>query len=147
MAAWVPVKVKPRQRRIELYFSQPRSTPSDGDVWESMRCELWPEGASDHKAEVEVFCWQLVEPHEEFFVNVAEGTVLGMVEQSPREDLPGFAKEQLAYIEGLFVKTTFRGSRVARHLIAVAQDWSYDQKGVKKTAGRTSGGDVSANGS
>ena len=72
---------------MNFIFRSRAVEPSDADVWESMRCELWPEGASDHAAEIEQFlAGGLSEPHEVFSVEAAEGIVLGMVELLLRED-------------------------------------------------------------
>jgi aminoglycoside 6'-N-acetyltransferase I len=101
--------------------------PEDAPCWEAMRCELWPDGAEDHKPEIaSFFAGMLVEP---VAVLVAErpGTGLaGFAELSIRLGLAGLEGQRVAYVEGLYVRPEFR-NQGARRFLRASRDWARHQ--------------------
>ena len=92
-----------------------------------MRYALWPGEDEEHGQVVSrYFAGERVDPQS---VLLAErnGMVLGFVELSIRKDLPGLAKQQVGYIEGLYVAEQARHQGVARALLAASRQWARDQ--------------------
>ena len=70
------------QPRIEI---RP-ATPSDAAAWLKMRCDLWPDGAEEHAAEIaDFFAGALIEPLAVFVALSSDGHYVGLLELSIRE--------------------------------------------------------------
>jgi len=97
---------------------------ADSSQWEAMRRDLWPEGASEHAAEIASFFeGRLLEPQAVLVAEVESGLV-GFEELSIRHDIAGLKGKRVAYVEGLFVVPALRHRRVARQLLHAAQEWA-----------------------
>jgi len=101
-----------------------------------LRHELWPE----HKME------ELLEgAHQHFlededypaFLAVDEyGEAFGFLELSIHTEAPGCKTNQIAYIEGLYVKEGYRHQGAGRQLVNAAEEWARS-KGITEMASDT----------
>jgi len=105
------------------------ATPADATAWESMRRELWPDGAQDHEPEIAAFfgghvfqdlCALLMAESQ-------SGDILGFAELSVRNDLPELEGKRTGYVEGLFVSPEHRHNGIARKLLRASRDWARQQ--------------------
>lgn len=88
-----------------------------------MRGQLWPDGAENHAAEIDLFfSGQGKEP---LAVLVAEeqGTLLGFAELSIRPYAEKCATQQVAYLEGWYVAPGMRGRGIGRALLEAGEAW------------------------
>ena len=70
--------------------------PSDAAVWEKLRCELWPDGAAEHAAEIaSFFAGTLDEPEAVLVADDADGSVFAFAELAIRRDLDGHRAEPI----------------------------------------------------
>jgi aminoglycoside 6'-N-acetyltransferase I len=96
--------------------------PADLAAWLAMREALWPAG--DHAEEIAAFfAGTLVEP-QEVLIAFLDDEPVGVAELSIRTDIAGAIGRRVGYIEGLYVKPTFRGGALARRLVRAARDWA-----------------------
>ncbi len=103
--------------------------PSDAKEWESLRCALWPDGASDHHLEIaSFFAGRLVEPLAVYVAVARNGKWLGFAELSIRADLTETAGRRTGYIEGLYVIPEARFRGVARALAQASRAWAREQR-------------------
>ncbi|HYA25361.1 MAG TPA: GNAT family N-acetyltransferase [Terriglobales bacterium] len=105
------------------------ATPADAAAWESMRRELWPDGAEDHGPEIAAFFGGQVF-NDLCAVLVAEsrsGDILGFAELLVRNDLPELEGKKTGYVEGLFVSPELRHQGIARKLLRASRDWARQQ--------------------
>jgi len=103
--------------------------PADASVWESLRRDLWPDGAEDHAAEIAMFFAGTLE--EPIAVQVAEssaGAIVGFVELSIRTDVAALEGTRVGYVEGLYLTPEVRGLGIARKLLQVSRSWARQQK-------------------
>lgn len=100
--------------------------PSDDAAWESMRCDLWPDGAHEHAGEIASFLAGKLQEPSAVFLAEDEGSPVGVIELSIRDHVPGFAGKRTGYVEGLYVVPQRRGSGIARELLRVAKQWASD---------------------
>lgn len=104
-------------------------TPEDALVWETLRTELWPDGAEDHEKEIAMyFAGTLVEPDAVMFAESDAGEVVGYAELSIRTDVTGVECQRTGYVEGLYVRPSFRQQGVARELMRASRNWAQQQK-------------------
>jgi aminoglycoside 6'-N-acetyltransferase I len=98
---------------------------ADAAAWEAMRCELWPDGAHEHGAEIAAFfAGQLEEPDAVFVAEDDTASLVAVEELAIRSDVPGAIGKRTAYVEGLYVVPEWRGRGVARQLLQVAKSWA-----------------------
>jgi hypothetical protein len=77
--------------------------PTESGEWETMRRDLWPDGADDHAAEIaSFFAGTLPEP-QAVLVAHDNRSLAGFVELSIRLDVPGFWGTPVGYVEGLYI--------------------------------------------
>jgi aminoglycoside 6'-N-acetyltransferase I len=99
--------------------------PSDAAKWQSLRCKLWPDGAEDHGLEIaSFFAGRLSEPLAVFFATDEANDVVGFVELSIRNDVPGLERKRTGFVEGLYVEPQMRFCGVARALLLASRDWA-----------------------
>ena len=101
---------------------------ADSPEWQSMRCDLWPEGAHEHAQEIQAFFDGRLEEPIAVFVAEAASKIVGVAELAIRSELPGIASERIGYVEGLYVKPQYRGMGVARTLLMASRAWAQDQR-------------------
>jgi aminoglycoside 6'-N-acetyltransferase I len=100
-------------------------SPSDAATWQSLRCNLWPEGAQDHGFEIaSFFAGQLDEPLAVLLAIHGSNDVIGFVELSIRGDVPGLEGRRTGFIEGLYVLPEMRFQGAARALLLSAREWA-----------------------
>jgi len=100
----------------------------DAATWESLRRDLWPEGAESHASEIESFFAGTLE--EPAAVLVAEGltrAIVGFAELSIRTDIPGLEGKRVGYVEGLYVIPAVRQQGIARKLLHASRGWARKQ--------------------
>ncbi|HXM95973.1 MAG TPA: GNAT family N-acetyltransferase [Candidatus Dormibacteraeota bacterium] len=103
--------------------------PEDASLWESMRRELWPEGAADHALEIRsFFAGTLREPEAVIVAETSDGDFVAFVELSIRLDLPRLAGHRVGYVEGLYVRPEIRRQGIARRLLQASRSWARQQK-------------------
>jgi aminoglycoside 6'-N-acetyltransferase I len=104
-------------------------TPGDASLWEALRCDLWPDGASDHVSEIAMFfAGTLDEPVAVMMAECLSGTIVGFVELSIRADVAGLEGKRIGYVEGLYVKPEFRQRGIAKKLLQTSRQWARHQQ-------------------
>lgn len=102
---------------------------SDAPVWTALRGELWPDGVSEHGAEIAAFFrGTLPEPSAVLLSETIEGKIVGFAELSFRGDVPGLEGKRVGYVEGLYVIPEFRNKGVATKLLRASRSWATRQK-------------------
>jgi aminoglycoside 6'-N-acetyltransferase I len=102
--------------------------PDDADLWERLRCELWPNGREDHRKEIAAFfAGTVVEPDAVIIVEDGEGNAIAFAELSVRTALPTLVGTRVGYVEGLYVVPEARGLGVTRALLRASRDWARQQ--------------------
>lgn len=105
--------------------------PSDAATWQSLRCNLWPDGAQDHGFEIaRFFAGQLSEPLAVLLAIQGGNEVIGFVELSTRSDVPSLEGKRTGFIEGLYVVPEMRFTGAARALLRSAREWASSMKCV-----------------
>jgi aminoglycoside 6'-N-acetyltransferase I len=100
----------------------------DALAWESLRRDLWPDGAEGHAAEIaSFFAGTLEEPDAVLVAESPAGAIVGVAELSLRLDLRGFEGQRVGYVEGLYVCPELRQRGVARRLLQASRDWARQQ--------------------
>ena len=84
--------------------------PSDAASWESMRRDLWPDGAHEHATEISAFFAGAIDEPSAVFVAEECGWLVGVAELSVRE--------------GLYIIPEHRGRGIARQLLRAAKLWA-----------------------
>ncbi len=103
--------------------------PADAEVWERLRCDLWPDGRGDHAPEIaSFFAGTLNEPVAVLMAEDSDGKIVAFAELSIRTDLPSLAGARIGYVEGLYVVPGVRGRGVARVLLVASRDWARQEK-------------------
>lgn len=98
--------------------------PSDASLWEKLRCDLWPDGAADHSAEISAFfAGTLPEPQAVLLAEKGPA-VIAFAELSIREDIAGLEGKRVGYVEGLYVVPSSRNRGVARRLLQASKLWA-----------------------
>ena len=102
---------------------------ADARVWESLRRDLWPDGAEDHGPEIaKLFSGQHFDDLTAALVAEDHtGVALGYAELAVREDVEGLAGVSTGYVEGLFVVPEFRHRGIALALLRFSRDWARKQ--------------------
>lgn len=96
---------------------------ADAETWDTLRSALWP---GDHRDEVAAFFrGALEEPLAVLFAEDETGAVLGFVELSIRNAVPGAGSDRVGYVEGLYVVPARRGTGVTAALLAASKDWAH----------------------
>jgi len=102
--------------------------PADSEVWERLRCELWPDGREDHAREIAAFfAGTLQEPEAVLVAENSESQVIAFAELLIRTDLPMLKGQPVGYVEGMYVVPEARGLGVARALLQASRDWARAQ--------------------
>jgi aminoglycoside 6'-N-acetyltransferase I len=99
----------------------------DADAWTRMRTALWPDGADDHRREIDAYF--AGSRHDPAMVLVAEldGELAGFAELSLRSHAEGCSTSPVAYLEGWYVSAETRKRGVGRALIEAAEAWGRSQ--------------------
>lgn len=109
-------------------FVLQKCTSSHDPGWLELRLALWPESsAPEHVAEMEE---QLSAPsrHLHLLATDATGTPIGFAEASLRHDyVSGTSSSPVAFLEGIYVRPSWRRHGVARALVAEVMDWGRSQ--------------------
>jgi aminoglycoside 6'-N-acetyltransferase I len=104
-------------------------TSSDTEVWLRMRCELWPDDPSNHRAAIAAFfAGDRREPAEALIAFDGAGEAVGFVELSIRNIVDGCSTANVGYLEGWYVVPSTRRRGVGRALIAAAEQWARQQE-------------------
>ena len=98
--------------------------PDDSAAWLRLRTAHWPDGTADHPAEIAAFFAHTITEPLEVFVAETQGQCIALLELSIRTDLPGFLKDKVGYVEGLYIVPEFRGQSLVRRLLRSAQSWA-----------------------
>jgi aminoglycoside 6'-N-acetyltransferase I len=96
--------------------------------WEKMRQDLWPEGSSEHGAEIGAFFQgSTIDPIAVLSAHDRSGLMIGFAELSLRSDIKGLEGRRAGYVEGLYVAPDFRNQGVARRLLQACRRWAKQQ--------------------
>jgi len=102
--------------------------PKDTEMWERMRCDMWPDGREDHGPEIAAFfAGMRAEPEAVLVAEGADGHLVGVAELSIRTDLPSRLGQLVGYIEGLFIVPEARRQGIARSLLLASRGWARQQ--------------------
>ena len=102
--------------------------PNDTEMWERMRCDMWPDGREDHGSEIaDFFAGMRVEPEAVLVAEGADGHLVAIAELSIRTNLPSRLGQRVGYVEGLFVVPEARGQGIARALLQASREWARQQ--------------------
>jgi aminoglycoside 6'-N-acetyltransferase I len=100
-------------------------TPFDASRWLSLRCNLWPDGAQDHRSEIaSFFAGRLVEPLAVLLAIEGANNVVGFAELSMRHNVPSLEGKRTGFVEGLYVVPERRFSGTAHALLLAAREWA-----------------------
>jgi aminoglycoside 6'-N-acetyltransferase I len=103
--------------------------PPDAAAWETLRCELWPDGAEDHREEIAAFfAGTVAEPNAVLVAEDPSGSLIGVAELSIRDDVPGLAGKRTGYVEGLYIRPEWGGRGIARELLVASKEWARKSK-------------------
>jgi aminoglycoside 6'-N-acetyltransferase I len=103
--------------------------PPDAATWQSLRCNLWPDGAQDHGFEIaRFFAGQLSEPLAVLLAIQGGNDLIGFVEPSTRSDVPSLKGKRTGFIEGLYVVPEMRFTGAARALLRAVREWANSMK-------------------
>ncbi|EIS8370433.1 GNAT family N-acetyltransferase [Salmonella enterica] len=97
----------------------------DDPGWLQLRAELWPDcDAAEHLEEMAAFLGQ-PERFAQFIVRGSDRTALGLAEASIRQDyVNGTSGSPVAFLEGLYVVPSARGTGIARRLVLAVEEWA-----------------------
>src|SRR5262245_55617778 len=100
-------------------------TKMDLDAWLELRHALWPESSlEEHRADIERFlAGSAREPQAVLLAEDVQGEVIGFAELSIRAYAEGCSSDQVAFLEGWYVKAEVRRRGVGKALIAAAEHW------------------------
>ena len=102
--------------------------PTDTEMWERMRCDMWPDGREDHGPEIAgFFSGTRAEPEAVLVAEGAGGHLVAVAELSIRTDLPSRLGQPVGYVEGLFVVPEARGQGIVRSLLRASREWARQQ--------------------
>ncbi|OGY78742.1 MAG: hypothetical protein A3B74_03040 [Candidatus Kerfeldbacteria bacterium RIFCSPHIGHO2_02_FULL_42_14] len=109
---------------------------NDRNEWLRMRYALWPSHSKKvHHDEVV----EIIKHPQENIVFVAETSdhkLVGFLEVSLREYAPGCHHQPVGYLEGWYVRSSFRNQGIGKKLVQEAEKWTR-QKGCKEIASDT----------
>ena len=101
---------------------------ADAGEWFRMRCSLWPEDESDHRADIDrYFAGPRREPLEVLLAVDERGAPIGFAELSIRNIVDSCITDRVGYLEGWYVEPHVRRRGVGRALIAAAERWAMAQ--------------------
>ena len=103
--------------------------PADAPAWESMRRELWPDGAEDHGPEIAMFFagHHFKDLTAVLMAQNGGGVIVGFAELSIRDDVPALHGIRTGYVEGLYVLPEARCRGVARKLLQASRSWAHER--------------------
>lgn len=102
--------------------------PGDAADWERMRQELWPAAEGEHAGEIGRFFDGDRRVAAEVLMAFAEsGRAVGFAELSIRPYAEGCYSGRVAYLEGWFVESSWRGRGVGAALVRAAEEWGRGQ--------------------
>jgi aminoglycoside 6'-N-acetyltransferase I len=102
--------------------------PKDTEMWERMRCDMWPDGREDHGPEIAAFFAGMgAEPEAVLVAEGADGHLVAVAELSIRTDLPSRLGQPVGYVEGLFIVPEARRQGIARSLLLASRGWARQQ--------------------
>jgi len=113
----------------------------DAACWLSLRHALWPDASeSEHRSDIERFLAGVArEPQAVLVAEDEAGQLIGFAELSIRSYAEGCDSDQVAFLEGWYVGSQYRGRGVGKALIAAAERWGMD-KGCTEFASDTDAG-------
>jgi aminoglycoside 6'-N-acetyltransferase I len=103
------------------------ATRADAPAWLRMRATLWPDDSDSHSREVKQYFDGSLRNPLEVLIAVESGGAIGFVELSIRNYAEDCVTDRVAYLEGWYVESGFRGRGVGRALIAAAERWAKAQ--------------------
>ena len=103
------------------------ATAKDLETWSALRLALWPDTTRDaHRAEAQAL---LAADHAAAFIATApDDTPNGFAEVTLRHDhVNGCDTSPVAFLEGIYVIPSARGTGTARALVGAVTSWAKDQ--------------------
>lgn len=98
---------------------------SDTEHWKRLRSELWPDGVNEHEREIaSFFAGKVLEPDAVFVAIDTSDQLIGFVELSVRNNVPGLERRNVGFIEGLYVTPSMRHCGVALALVRTSRAWT-----------------------
>ena len=97
---------------------------NDRPEWLAMRRALWPDcPPAKHRKEMDEI---LADDNEQpaWVAESSAGELAGFLEASVRNYADGAGRQNVGYLEGLYVKPKYRRQGVARELIMAAEEWA-----------------------
>jgi aminoglycoside 6'-N-acetyltransferase I len=107
----------------------------DLDQWLHLRKRLWPEDElnSLKNEMLEIFNTLDENP---VFIAYENNQIIGFIELSIHTSAPGCESHRIGFIEGWYVKPTFRNQGIGRQLVEAGERWARD-KGCHEMASDT----------
>ncbi|MEL6822471.1 MAG: aminoglycoside 6'-N-acetyltransferase [Calditrichota bacterium] len=100
-----------------------RVTKTYFDVWTELALELWPN--EDPEEMREVLIAEYEKPNIRAWLAMENEEYIGFINASLRSDyVPGCEENSVGYVEGIYLRTKWRGKGYSRHLLKVAEDWA-----------------------
>jgi aminoglycoside 6'-N-acetyltransferase I len=104
---------------------------ADAKALAEMRALLWPEASlEEHQCKVDAFLSGIVPgtlPVTTLVAQDADGSMIGFLEVGLRSHADGCdTAHPVGFVEGWFVRKTFRGQGVGRELMRAAENWAHE---------------------
>lgn len=119
-----PPFLKPDKKNT---FAIRRGNQEDVKFWLPLRKELWP-GSSEakHLREIQEY---LRDAHSKavFFAEFELNNPIGFLEVSVRDYAEGCEKGPVGYLEGIYVRESFRQKKIGSQLIGFAENWAMER--------------------
>ena len=102
--------------------------PRDAPAWLRLRTALWPDGAEDHRAEIDRFLAGAArEPEAVLVAEDGAGEIVGFAELSIRSHAEGCRTDRVGYLEGWYVVPEARRRSIGRALVNSSEEWARGQ--------------------
>jgi len=116
------------KKEIQNSLKIHRITPSDFSDWQTLALQLWPTTSPNEMKEILSNVFK--SPKEEgFLIRDNAREAIAFMNLSLRYDyVPGARKSPVAYVEGIYVKETYRKQGIAARLIRHAEQWALEKQ-------------------
>ncbi|WP_088891748.1 aminoglycoside 6'-N-acetyltransferase [Leptolyngbya ohadii] len=102
-------------------------TQDDFEAWVGLALELWSDSTADEMRSTLTHIFE--SPREAgFLVKTSDGEAVAFMNLSLRQDyVPGANHSPVAYVEGIYVRESYRKQGIGKSLIEFAEQWARQQ--------------------